>query len=400
MLLYKLQSFFGIIVILFLSFLLSENKKKIKLRIILWGFLLQILFALFILKTKPGLYIFKIANVVIQKIISFSDKGAEFLFGKLVNDPNISAFVAFKVLPVIIFVSALAGLLYFFGIIQFFIRIMAKIMQKSMKLSGAEAFGSAMLVFMGIESATALKEYIKRMTRSELFTYMVTFMATIASSVMASYVSFGVSAGHLLAASIMSAPAGVIIAKIIVPETETPLTMGNKKITIEIKDKNVIEAIANGASTGLNLALQIGAMLIAFVAIIYMLDGILKYINLSLDKIFSYIFYPFAIMLGVPAKEAGIVAQLIGTKTVFNEFLAYLKLKELISSGALSQRSIVISTYALCGFANFGSIGILIGGLGGIAPDKKSMVASLGIKALIGGTFAAFITACIAGILI
>lgn len=397
---YKLQSLAGLIVILGLSYILSENKKAINLRIVIWGLGLQIIFALFILKTRVGFIIFEAAKIAVNTIIGFSDKGASFLFGKLVNDSNIGAIVAFRVLPIIVFVSALMGILYFFGIIQFFVKLMAKIMQRTMKISGAESLGAALLIFMGIESSTAIKEYIKRMTRSEIFTYMCAFMSTIAGSVMATYVSFGASAGHLLAASIMSAPAAVAVAKIMVPETETPQTLGYVKFEIEKKEVNIIEAAANGASIGVNLAIQIGAMLIAFVGLIWMIDGALKLVNFSLDKLFGYIFYPFAIILGVPVKDAYTVAQLLGTKTVFNEFLAYLKLQPLIQSSAISQRSIVISTYALCGFANFGSIAILIGGLAGIAPSKKSLVASLGIKSLIAGTFASFLTAIIAGFLI
>ena len=397
---YKLQAILGLFVILGLSFLLSENKKKIKQRIIFYGLFLQIFFIIIILKTKVGFLIFNFANKIVYKIIEFSDKGASFVFGKLVNDPSIGAFVAFKVLPIIIFVSAFMAILYYFGIIQFFVKIMAKIMQKSMKISGAESLGAALLIFMGIESSTAIKEYIKKMTKSEIFTYMTAFMSTIASSVMASYVSFGVSAGHLLAASIMSAPAAVMIAKIIIPETEEPETMGYVKFKIEKSESNLIEAIANGASVGVQLAIQIGAMLIAFVGLIYMLDGILKLFNFSLDKLFGYIFYPFAFIMGVPSSECFTVAKLLGTKTVFNEFIAYLQLKPLIEKSALSYRSIVISTYALCGFSNFGSIGILIGGLSAIAPDKKSLVARIGIKSLIAGTFASFLTAIIAGFLV
>lgn len=397
---YKIQALIGFVVILVLSFLLSEAKKSIKIRIIVYGVILQLFFALIILKTKIGFLIFNYVNIIVYKIIEFSDKGAGFVFGKLVNDPGIGAFVAFRVLPIIIFVSALMGILYYFGIIQFFVKIMAKLMQKSMKISGAESLGAALLIFMGIESSTAIKEYIKRMTKSEIFTYMTAFMSTIASSVMASYVSFGVSAGHLLAASIMSAPAAVMIAKIIIPEREEPETLGYVKFKIEKTEVNIIEAAANGASVGVNLAIQIGAMLIAFVGLIYMIDGILNIFKFSLDKLFGYIFYPFAIILGVPSKEAFKVAQLLGTKTVFNEFIAYLKLKDLIATSQLSERSIVISTYALCGFSNFGSIAILIGGISGIAPDKKSLVAKLGIKSLIAGTFASFLTAIIASLLI
>ncbi len=407
-LIYKLQSIGGLFIILGLCYLLSENRKAIKFRILLWGIGLQFIFALFILKTNAGLYIFDLARKIFGKLIVFSNAGASFLFGKLVTDFNIGAIFAFQVLPIIIFVSALMGILYYFGVIQFFVKLMAKAMQHTMKISGAESLGAAFLIFMGIESSTGLKEYIKKMTRSEIFVYMSAFMSTIATSVMAAYVSFGASAGHLLAASIMSAPAAIALAKILIPETETPETISSAKLKTEKKETNIIEAAANGASTGVHLAIQIGAMLIAFIGIIYLFDGLLHFIGgrffhypqLSLNQIFGYIFFPFAIILGVPIKEAYPVAQLLGTKTVFNEFLAYSQLQSYIQAGTLSMRSIVISTYALCGFANFGSIAILIGGLSGIAPEKKSLVASLGIKALIVGTFASFMTAIIAGLLI
>jgi len=399
-LLYKGQSIIGLAIILAICYLLSENRKAIRLRVILWGLGLQFIFALFILKTNAGFIIFDIAKKTFNKLIFFSNQGAAFLFGKLVEDYSTGAIFAFQVLPIIIFISALMGILYYFGIIQFFVKLMAKAMQYTMKISGAESLGAAFLVFMGIESSTALKEYIKKMTRSEIFCYMSAFMSTIATSVMAAYVSFGASAGHLLAASIMSAPAAIAVAKILIPETEKPQTMGSMKLKSEKIEANIVEAAANGASTGVKLAIQIGAMVIAFIGLIYMFDGILKYAGLSLDKIFGYIFYPFALMLGIPVGEASEVAQLLGTKTVFNEFLAFLKLQSYIKEATLSARSITISTYALCGFANFGSIAILIGGLSTIAPDKKSMVASLGIKSLVVGTFASFMTAIIAGLLI
>ncbi len=363
-LIYKLQSIAGLLIILGICYLISEKRKSIKIRIVLWGLGLQFVFALFILKTKPGFLIFEKINLIINKVLSFSNAGAKFLFGSLVESTNIGAIVAFQVLPIIIFISALMGILYYFGIIQFFVRIMAKIMHRSMKISGAESLGSAMLIFMGIESSAALQEYIKKMTRSEIFCYMSAFMSTIATSVMAAYVSFGASAGHLLAASIMSAPAAVAIAKILIPETEKCETAGDVKFRTEKKEKNIIEAAANGASTGSRLAIQIGAMLIAFVGIIYLLDGLLGYIGrplnlaFSLEKLFGYLFYPFALLLGVPFDEAYTVGQLLGTKTVFNEFLAYIKLQPLIQNGTLSPRSIIISTYALCGFTSFCRVAI------------------------------------------
>jgi len=395
----RLMSFMGVIVFIGMCYLLSENRKNIKWRTVAWGFLLQLLFAILILKTAAGNVIFDAVRGAFEYVTMFSDKGAGFLFGKLVSDFDISAIVAFKVLPIIIFVSALMGILYYLGIIQFFVVIGARIMQRTMKISGAESLGATLLVFMGIEATTALKTYILKMTRSELFVVMSAFMATIATSVMATYVSFGADAGHLLAASIMSAPASVLIAKILVPETKVPETAGYVSFKHEKTETNIVEAAANGASLGMNLALHIGAMLIAFIALIWLFNSIFGIFKTSFDEVMSYVYFPFAVLMGIPPEEALTAGKLLGIRTVFNEFIAYLQLKDLIQSGALSPRTIVIMTYALCGFANIGSMGILIGGIGSIAPERKAEVSSLGIKSIIAGTIACFITACIAGIL-
>lgn len=397
---YRLISVGGMVVFFLLAWLLSENRRKVSWRLVGWGLVLQFLFALAILKTRAGHLIFEGARKGFGLIIGFSDKGASFVFGSLVTDLEIGAIVAFKVLPIIIFVSSLMGILYYFGIIQFFVRFAARIMHRTMGSSGAESLGAALMTFMGIESVTAIKTYIRKMTRSELFTVMTAFMSTIASSVMATYASFGAEPGHLLAASIMSAPAAIVIAKLMIPESEVPATYGGVRFEAEKSESNVVEAAASGASTGLTLALQIGAMLIAFVSLVWMIDAFFGLFHTSFARLAGYIFSPLAFLMGVPWEEAMSVGNLLGTKTVFNEFLAYLELKELIGTGALSPRSITISTYALCGFANFGSMAILIGGIGGIAPERKSEAATLGIKSLIAGTLACFTTATIAGILI
>lgn len=396
----RIISFIGIFIFIGIAWLLSENRKTVNWRIILWGVGLQVVFAVFILKTDIGNYLFSLANSFFSGILGFSNQGASFLFGKLTTDVSFGAIVAFQVLPVIIFVSALAGILYYFGVIQFLVNIIARVMHKTMKISGVEAFINALFIFTGIESVPAIKLYLEKMTKSELFTMMCGFMATIASSVMAAYVSFGASAGHLLTASVMSAPAAILIAKLMIPETKKPETMDYAKIEHKSSDSNVIEAAANGAYDGLKLSAQVGAMLIAFVSIIWMINGGFNILGTSFDKVLGYVFSPFAFAMGVPWNESVTVGQLLGTKTVFNEFIGYLNLKEMIANKALSDRSIVIATYALCGFSNFGSIAILIGGVGAIAPKRKKEVAALGIKALIGGTLACFITACIAGILI
>jgi CNT family concentrative nucleoside transporter len=395
----KLTSLFGIFVFIALAWALSENRKKVAWVTVAWGLALQFVFALLILKTQAGLVLFDFARVAFDKVIGFSDRGAEFLFGSLVKDPTIGALFAFKVLPIIIFVSSLMGILYYLGIIQFFVKLGALIMKRFMRLSGAESLGAAVFAFMGIEGVTAIGAYISAMTRSELMVLMSAYMATIASSVMVTFATFGAEPGHLLAASIMSVPAAVLIAKVMIPETETPQTLSAAPESVPNTDSNIIEAAANGASLGVSLAIQVGAMLIAFISLIWMINAGLELVGTSFEGIMGVVFWPFAVLMGIPPAEAGIAAKLLGTKTVLNEFIGYLRLKDVIAAGTLSPRSIVIMTYALCGFANFGSMGILIGGMGGIAPARRAEVAALGIKSIISGTLASFITASIAGIL-
>lgn len=390
----------GLVLFVAIAWLFSENRKRIDWRLVVWGLALQILLALFILRTSLGLLVFDAARVVMTGLLDFTDYGSRFLFGTLVSDFEIGAIVAFKVLPTIIFVSSLMGVLYYLRIISVVVRAMAWVMHRTMKVSGAEALMAAMFVFMGIESTTAIKEYLRKMTRSELFTVMVCFMSTIAGSVMAVYVSFGASAGHLLAASVMSAPAAIAISKIMVPETEVPVTSGAMKESLRSKDVNVIEAAANGAADGLKLALTIGAMLLAFVALIGMLDYLLKFTGTSFGAISSYLFMPVAWVMGVPWNECAPVGELLGTKVLFNEFISYQRMQEMIAAGGLSGRGAAIATYALCSFANFGSIAILIGGIGAVAPERKSLVAKLSMKALLAGLLAGFMTASIAGVLL
>jgi len=397
---YRFVSLGGLLFMMGVAWALSENRRRMNFRIILWGLGLQFLLALFVLKTMPGEWFFAGAQNVFLRFIEFSNEGARFLFGKLTTDFSYGAIVAFQVLPIIIFVSAVSGVLYHYGVIQFVVRWLARLMQRTMGISGAESLGAALFIFLGIESVTAIGKYIQRMTRSELFVIMTAFLATIASSVMGAYVAFGAAAGHLLAASLMSAPAAVLVAKIMIPETETPLTTGRVVFEPKITTANVMDAAATGATDGVKLAINIGAVLIAFVALVALVNFLLKSLTgVTLDTLFGYGFSPFAIAMGVPYQDALKVGQLLGTKTVLNEFLAYQKMQSMIQAGELSARAVTISTYALCGFANFGSIAILIGGVGGIAPQRKGEVAALGIKALIGGTLAAFMTACFAGML-
>lgn len=401
MLAYKLISLFGIFAFLFIAWIFSEDRKRADLRLCAWGIILQFAFAVAILKTSPGLFIFDLAKNAITKVLDFTDIGAAFLFGSLSKDFSIGAVFAFKVLPTIIFVSSLMGILYYLGIIQAVIKAIAWVMRRTMKTGGAETFMTAAFVFTGIETVTAIKNYIKRMTRSELFTLMTAFMATIAGSVMAAYASFGVNAGHLLAASVMSAPAALVISKLIVPSTgKTAEEEDDFNDCLSADDSNVIEAASNGAEAGLKLALAIGALLIAFISLIGMADALLGYAGTSFGGVTGYIFAPFALLMGVPLADAFTIGQLLGIKVIFNEFISYQKLQPLIQAGTLDPRSIVIATYALCSFANFGSLAILIGGIGGVAPERKKEVVSLGLKSILAGSLASFLTATIAGVII
>lgn len=397
----RLVSLIGIFVFIAIAYGLSINRKAIPWKTVGISFLLQFLTALFMLKTALGIKLFSVLNKIFMAFLSYSDKGAEFLFGSLVKDTKIGAIVAFKVLPVIIFVSSFMAVLAHLRIIEYTIKALAHIFYRTLGISGAEAFSTSLFIFMGIETVTGLKDYVEEMTDSETFLVMTAFLATIAGSVMATYVSFGASAGHLMSASLMSAPAAVALAKIMVPETDTPKTAGDiKSVKYKRHKGNIISAAALGASDGLSLSLQIAAMLIAFIAMIYMLDSWLTPTGLTLEKLFGWIFSPFAFLMGVPWSEAKEVGVLLGTKTVFNEFLAYLQLHGHIVKHTLSQRSIVIASYALCGFANFGSIAIMVGGIGALAPSKRDLVTKLSIRALVAGTLASFMTASFASILL
>ena len=388
---------------LFIAYLLSENKKEIKYKPILGGIILQFVFALLILKTTTGREVFQHIEIYVSKLMEFSIKGASFVFGKLANqkDKSVGFIFAFQVLPTVIFFSSIMSILYHLKIMQKVVKGMAWVMQKTMKISGAESMAVAANSFIGqTEAPLVIAPYVKDMTISELATLMVGGFATIAGSVLVAYVSFGVSAGHLVAASIMSAPAAVVIAKIIYPETEKPKTLDLKQVDIPITTSNIIEAASEGATTGMKLALNIAAMLIAFIALIALADAILGVFGLSLKIVLGYLFYPFAVAMGVPIEDCVRFGYLLGTKISINEFVAYLELGKMIHAHTLSERSIVIATYALCGFANFSSIAIQIGGIGGLAPERKKDLAKIGLKAMIGGALASWITACIAGILI
>ena len=397
----------GILVLLCIALAMSNNRKAISWQLVTWGLGIQILFAIIILKTPVGVPFFGVIDIGIKNLLSFSDAGSDFLFKSfrygVVEDPLMN--FAFRILPTLIFFSSLIAVLYHLGIMQFVVKWIARVMQKSMGTSGSETLCVSGNIFVGqTEAPLLVRPFILKMTKSELMAVMVGGFATVAGGVMAMYVSMlgnipGI-AGHLLAASIMSAPAALVIAKIIYPETEASDTFGDLKIALDKKDDNIMEALSRGATNGMKLAANVAAMLVAFVAIIAMVNAILGLIDLSLQQILGWIFSPLAWVMGVPWNEAGIIGSLMGEKLVLTELIAFGDLSELITTNSISDRSAIIASYALCGFANFASVGIQLGGIGGIAPERRKDLAKLGLKAMFGGALASWLTATIAGILI
>jgi len=397
----------GILVLLCIALAMSNNRKAISWQLVTWGLGIQILFAIIILKTPVGVPFFGAIDIGIKNLLSFSDAGSDFLFKSfrygVVEDPLMN--FAFRILPTLIFFSSLIAVLYHLGIMQFVVKWIAKVMQKSMGTSGSETLCVSGNIFVGqTEAPLLVRPFILKMTKSELMAVMVGGFATVAGGVMAMYVSMlgnipGI-AGHLLAASIMSAPAALVIAKIIYPETEASDTFGDLKIALDNKDDNIMEALSRGATNGMKLAANVAAMLVAFVAIIAMVNAILGLLDLSLQQILGWIFSPLAWVMGVPWDEAGIIGALMGEKLVLTELIAFGDLSELMTTNSISDRSAIIASYALCGFANFASVGIQLGGIGGIAPERRKDLAKLGLKAMFGGALASWLTATIAGILI
>jgi len=398
----------GIVVLLAIAFALSNNRKQINLRIVGWGLGLQAIFAIFILKTPIGGPLFSFLDKAIRKLISFSDAGSDFLFKSFVPDIGYHVSLvnfAFRALPTIIFFSSLMAVLYHFGIIQIIVKRIAQAMQKTMGTSGSETLSVSANIFVGqTEAPLIVRPFIQHMTKSELMAVMTGGFATVAGGVLAIYVMWltdipGI-AGHLLAASVMSAPGALVVAKIIYPETESSETMGDLKINIEQKSTNAMEALGDGATSGLKLAANVAAMLVAFVSLVAMINYILSFVGISMESILGFIFKPLAWTMGVPWSEAGTLGMLMGKKIVFTELIAYGDLKELMSTDAIADRTAIIASYALCGFANFGSVGIQLGGIGGMAPERKKDLAKLVSKAMVGGALASWLTATIAGLLI
>jgi len=402
------QGLIGMILLLGIAFILSNNRRKINYRIIGWGLSLQFIFGILILKTPLGKPLFGFFDKVITRLISFSDAGSDFLFKSLV--PGVGyheAMVnfAFRALPTIIFFSSLMTVLYHFGIIQFVVKWISRIMQKSMGTSGSETLSVAANIFVGqTEAPLMIRPFIRTMTQSELMAVMTGGFATVAGGMLALYVIWlkdipGI-AGHLLAASVMSAPAAMVVAKIIYPETDLSETSGDLNIIIEKPDSNTMEALGRGATEGLKLAANVAAMLVAFVALIAMVNYLLTFADTSLQGILGFIFRPLAWAMGISWEEAQMVGVLMGEKITLTELIAYSDLRDLRLEHAISDRTAIIASYALCGFANFASIGIQLGGIGGIAPERRKDLAALALKAMIGGALASWMTASIAGILI
>src|SRR5450755_359895 len=399
----------GLVVILAVAWLFSTHKRQIKVRLIFWGMGLQILFAVLVLKTDFGI-VFKSIGDGVNAMLDFAEVGSQFLFGPLgTKGGPFGVVFAFQVLPIVIFIASFFSILYYLGVMQAVVKAMAIGMQKVMGVSGAESLDVAASIFMGqTEAPLTIKPFLAGLTESELFTIMTAGMAHVSGAVMAAYVKIaGVSITHLLTAVIMTAPATIMLAKIFIPETGKPVTAGRVDIKVEKTAVNVIDAAAQGAGDGLHLALNIGGMLIAFLALIAMCNGILGWVHTlplmgwlpaSLENMFGIVFAPVAYILGVPWKDCGVIGDLLGTRLVLNEFVSFLKLGPLKSQ--LDPKSFTIATYALCGFANFSSIAIQIGGIGALAPTRKSDLARLGLRAVAAGTMANFMSACIAGMLL
>src|SRR5579871_3457028 len=399
----------GIAAILALACLFSTHRRAIQLRVVLWGVGLQFALALLILKT-PFRKLFQLASVGVNAMLSFAEAGSNFVFGPLgIKSGPFGVVFAFQVLPIVIFIASFFSILYYLGVMPVIVRAMAVVMQKIMGASGAESLNVAASIFMGqTEAPLTIKPFIAGMTESELFTIMTSGMAHVSGAVMAAYVLIAhVEITHLLTAVIMTAPATIMLAKIFIPETEKPATAGRVEIKVEKTAVNVIDAAAQGAGDGLRLALNIGAMLIAFIALIAMGNGILGWVHAfphmgwvpeTLQKLFGIIFAPVAWVMGVSWKDAAAIGNLLGTRLVLNEFVAFTQLGPM--KAQLDPRSFTIATYALCGFANFSSIAIQIGGIGALAPNRKSDLARFGLRAVAAGSMANFMSACIAGMLL
>ena len=397
-------SFLGICVFIGICYALSVNRQAVRWRTVAWGLGWEFILAIVILKTTWGLNLFKSLGNIVGNFLAFSDVGAKFVFGENFKDH----LFAFQILPTIIFFSSFISILYYYGILQRVVNALAWFMMKTMKTSGSESLSCAGNIFLGpTEAALMVKPYIANMTKSELHAVMTGGFATIAGGVLGAYLSFGIPPEHLIAAFFMTSPVALIVSKIMYPETEVSET--TEKVNIDIKSNyvNVLDAATSWAIDGVKLAVNVGVIIIAFLSLLAAVNASLSWLGtlagypqLSLEGMLSLIMFPVAWLMGIPWADCGQVGALLGKKTILNEFIAYLDLGELIKKQEISQRSAIITTYALCNFANIGSIGITIGGMTGIAPNRQQDLARMGLRTMIGGLLAGFITAGIAGILI
>jgi CNT family concentrative nucleoside transporter len=403
----------GLLAMLGLAYAFSTNRKAIRLKTVAWGLGLQFAFALFVLRAEVGRQIFQKAGDTVNRLLAYAFAGSEFVFGELgQRGSHLGFYFAFQVLPTIIFIAAFFAVLYHYGIMQFIIRIAAWVMTRVMGASGAESLNVAASIFMGqTEAPLTIRPFLPDLTRSELMTVMTSGMAHVSGAIMAAYIAYGIEPKHLLSAVIMTAPGTILVAKILVPETESPKTAGKVVMSEEEeqaeKNENLLGAIARGTTDGLHLALNIAAMLISFLALIALANGIMGGIHnvlgvswfpSSLQQIFGKLFAPVAWVIGVPWRDCPAIGSLLGTRMVLNELVAFSQLGP--QRAMLDPRSFTIATFALCGFANLGSIGIQIGGIGALAPNKKGELARLGIRAMLAGTMANLMSASIAGMLL
>ncbi len=386
----------------------SSDRRRVPWRTVAWGCGLQLALGVLLLKTPLGSFFFDAMNAVVSSLMEYTQAGVDFVFGSLVST---GFSIVVNVLPIIVFMGSLFAVLYHLGLMQRLVDILAAGLSRSLGISGAESLAAVANLFVGMtESALVVKPYLARMTRSELFVLMTLGMATVAGSVLVAYVSMlgeGAYAGHLVTASLLSAPAGILLAKVMIPETETPVTATRRHTAVERTAINAIDAAAQGALAGLRLAGYVGALLLAFVALIALLNdllgglgGFVGFPDLTLQGLLGGLLAPLAWLMGVPWQDAQQVGALLGVKTILNEFIAYQELARAIESGSLAPRSAVIASYALCGFANFGSLAILLGGIGGLAPSRRAEVAQLGLRSILSGSLATFMTACVAGMLL
>ncbi|NUM76481.1 NupC/NupG family nucleoside CNT transporter [candidate division KSB1 bacterium] len=409
-------SVLGMLAMIGVAYAMSYDRRRFPWRVVLWGTALQLFFAFFILGTGAGKIVFQWTGDKVAAFLNFTRYGTEFLFGNLVKPEYQNTFgfqFAFAVLPTIIYFSAVMSILYHLGIMQKIVEGIAVVMSKTMGTSGAESLSCSANIFVGqTEAPLLIRPFVAKATNSELMAIMCGGFATIAGGVMAGYILMGIPASHILAASVMSAPAALVMAKIILPEKEEPVTRGHVKVPPERVAGDVIEAAAIGAADGMKLAVNVGAMLLAFIAIIAVINAGMGIIHNALAAIgfpyfpgelrilFGWIFSPLAWLMGVPWQDCLAFGNLLGTKISINEFIAYKDLSELIKTGGMSARANIIATYALCGFANFSSIAIQIGGIGGMAPERRGDLAKLGLRAMFGGALASWMTAAIAGMLV